>query len=96
MFDFAELVTPARIKSVLLEDSGGAVVAEGERSDLLGEFFVDFVRSGDVLELVGEGVGGLIDVGRAKAFFGGVVVRTGIHWKIVNFLIMQIHSFLCS
>jgi hypothetical protein len=29
-----------------------------------------------------------------EVFFGGVVVSTGVHWKIVNFLIIQIHSFL--
>ncbi len=52
LIDFAEFIAPARIKSVLFEDSGGAVVAEGVRSDLLGEFLVDFVRSGEVLELV--------------------------------------------
>ncbi len=79
LINFAELISPARIKSVLFEDSGGAVVSEGVRSDLLGEFFVDFIRSRDVLELICKRVGGLIDV--VEVFFGGVVVSTGVHWK---------------
>ncbi len=35
LINFAELIAPARIKSVLFEDSCGAVVSEGVRSDLL-------------------------------------------------------------